>query len=82
MNMTLLCDFRIVFHTASAFGTGNGNDTGGILLSGLVFLITGWMELCAQPEATHFKTLDVIHERYTRPHTRPEPSIARQIHSE
>jgi hypothetical protein len=30
MTMTPLCDFRMFFHTASAFGTGNGNDTGGI----------------------------------------------------
>jgi hypothetical protein len=26
------------------FGTGNGNEAGGFFLSGLVFLITGWME--------------------------------------
>jgi hypothetical protein len=32
------------FSTTSTFGTGNGNDTGGIFLSGLVFLISGWME--------------------------------------
>jgi hypothetical protein len=33
-----------VFPTPSTFGTGNGNEAGGIFLSGLVCLITGWME--------------------------------------
>jgi hypothetical protein len=36
-------NFRI-FNTASTFGTGNGNEDGGIFLSGLVCLITRWME--------------------------------------
>jgi hypothetical protein len=26
MTITLLCDFRIFFHTTSTFGTGYGND--------------------------------------------------------
>jgi hypothetical protein len=33
-----------VFPYPSTFGTGNGNDIGGIFLSGLVFLITRGME--------------------------------------
>jgi hypothetical protein len=33
-----------------------------------VWLLDLWSILCAQPEATQFKTLDVIHLRYTRPH--------------
>jgi hypothetical protein len=36
-------DISKFFHTPSTFGTGNGNDTGGIFFSGLVCLITGWM---------------------------------------
>jgi hypothetical protein len=38
-----------VFPYPSTFGTGNGNDTGGIFVSGLVFLITGWMEHTMRP---------------------------------
>jgi hypothetical protein len=50
--MMPFCEFQ-VFPYPSKFGTGNGNDTGGIFLSGLVFLIAGWMEhIMAQPEAT------------------------------
>jgi hypothetical protein len=41
--MLPFCKFRF-FPYPSTFGTGNGNDTGGIFLSGLIFLITGWME--------------------------------------
>jgi hypothetical protein len=39
------CDFS----TFSTFGTGNGNDTGGIFSSGLVFLITRFMEHFMRP---------------------------------
>jgi hypothetical protein len=33
-----------LFPCPSTFETGNGNDTGGFFVSGLVFLITRWME--------------------------------------
>jgi predicted DNA-binding protein with PD1-like motif len=33
------CDIFMFFHIHSTFGTGNGNDTGGIFLSGVVRLI-------------------------------------------
>jgi hypothetical protein len=41
--------FSIPLH----IGTGNGNDTGGIFLSGLVFLITGWMEHIMRPTRSY-----------------------------
>jgi hypothetical protein len=53
MTMTPLCDFRFFSITASTFGTGNGSDTGGILLIGLVFLITGWMEHIMSPTRSY-----------------------------
>jgi hypothetical protein len=34
-------DILKFFHTTSTFGTGDGNEDGGIVLSGLVCLITG-----------------------------------------
>jgi hypothetical protein len=44
------------------------------------WLLDLWSILCAQPQSTVFKTLGVIHERYTRPdtrpHVRPEPIVA------
>jgi hypothetical protein len=52
-------------------------------LSGLVCLITGWSIFWAKPEATQFKTLDVIHLRYTRTDTRMDGDDRSntQIHS-
>jgi hypothetical protein len=47
--MSLRDFFSTFFHTASAFGTGNENHAGGILLSGLVFPITGWMQHIMRP---------------------------------
>jgi hypothetical protein len=47
------CEFQFFFHTPSTFGTGNGNDTGGISLSDLVFLITGWMEHIMRPTRSY-----------------------------
>jgi hypothetical protein len=41
------------FPTPSTFGTGNGNEPGGIFLSGLVFLITGWMEHIMRPTRSY-----------------------------
>jgi hypothetical protein len=32
------------FPTPSTFGTGNGNEAGGIFFPGLVHLITGWTD--------------------------------------
>jgi hypothetical protein len=37
------------FPTPSTFGTGNGNEAGGILLFSLVRLITRWMEHVIRP---------------------------------
>jgi hypothetical protein len=37
-------DIFKIFHIPSTFGNGNGNEAGGIVLSGLVCLITGYME--------------------------------------
>jgi hypothetical protein len=39
------------FSTSSTFG--NGNEAGGIFLSGLVFLITGWMEHIVGPTRSY-----------------------------
>jgi hypothetical protein len=37
------------FPTSSTFGTGNGNEADGIFLSGLVCLITRWIEHIMHP---------------------------------
>jgi hypothetical protein len=46
-------DIFMFFPTSSTFGTGNGNNTGGIFLSGLVYLITGWMEHIVRPTRSY-----------------------------
>jgi hypothetical protein len=38
-----IIEYDMIFHTPSTFGTGNGNDDGEFF-SGLVCLITKWME--------------------------------------
>jgi hypothetical protein len=40
------------------------------------WLLDGWSISCAQPEDTQFKTLAVIHERYTHTDTQTEPTVA------
>jgi hypothetical protein len=66
------CDFFIFFPHEN----GNGKDTGGIFSSGLVFLITRFVEHFMRPTPIYRvqnsgrdpRTL----QTYVRPHTRPE----------
>jgi hypothetical protein len=70
------CDIFKFFHTPSTFGTGNGNDTGGFFLSGLVFLITVWMEhILGQTGISSFNNSG-RDPQTSQTDTQTEPSIA------
>jgi hypothetical protein len=69
------------FPTPSTFGTGNGNEAGGIFLSGLVCLITGWMEhiMCPTPRSSVQNYGRVSRTSQTHRHTEPTIAICRFI---
>jgi hypothetical protein len=79
-----------VFHTPTTFGTGNGNEAGRIFLSGLVCLITGWMEHIMRPTPRNSvqnsgRDSRILHtDRHTDTHTQTEPTVAirRFIHGQ
>jgi hypothetical protein len=79
--LSLNMKFAGFFSYHSTFGTGNGNEAGGFF-PGLVCLVARWMEhFIAKPEDPQFRTLDVIHKRYTRTHIQRADRSKTQIHS-
>jgi hypothetical protein len=77
-------DISKFISTPSTFGTGNGNEAGGIFYPvWRAWLLDGLSMLCAQPEETPFKTLGVIHERHTQTNTQIDRADRSntQIHS-
>jgi hypothetical protein len=63
------------FPTPSTFGTGNGNEAGGFF-SGLVCLITGWMEHIMRPTRRSSVQNSGRDSRTPQTDTQTEPTVA------
>jgi hypothetical protein len=64
------------FFTPSTFGTGNGNEAGGIFLSGLVRTISGWMKHIMRPTTRSSVQNAGRDSRMSRTDRETEPTVA------